>query len=172
MNGIQAALLDLVRIAESPLYSAYRWLGRELGRELAMTEFLRLVEELVDQEALCLWSVDIESEERTRLMHAPDRLANDYASLGHTDDSFDPFGLSLTLGPAAEPDADPDWEVDLDFESGKFQLDVRAGRGDDALAQVRRLFPDVELLETDHSGTDDHVRISGSVQEMDTESKT
>lgn len=166
MNGIEASLLDLVRVAESPLYSAYRWLGREIGRDLSMPEFLVLVDRLVEEDALRLWSVDPDSEDRTRLMSSPDSLERRYETSRHTDGSFDPFGLSLTVGPEAELEAAPDWQVDFDFDSGRFQLEAKPGLDDEALRELRRLFPDVELVEATRDSTNDHTRVSGSLVEV------
>ncbi|MEY2430372.1 MAG: hypothetical protein QOC92_97 [Acidimicrobiaceae bacterium] len=163
MNGIAASLLDLVGVGESPLYSAYRWLGREIGRDLSRSEFLSLVDRLVEEDVLRLWSVDPDSEDRTRLMSTPDGLEHRYRSLGHTDGSYDPFGLSLTAGPEAEVRTVPDWQVDFDFDSQTFELEVRAGLDDEALARLRRLFPDVKLVEAERVSTGDHTRVSGQL---------
>jgi hypothetical protein len=115
MNSIDLMLLDLVQIAEAPVYSAHRWLSRQLGRELSMAEFLRLLAPLVDEDVIRLWAVDSTTHERRRWIEVPSDLDERYARIPDLDDSFDPFGLSLTLGPAADLDADPDWEVDFDF---------------------------------------------------------
>jgi hypothetical protein len=44
MNSVELLLVDLVQVAETPLYSAYRWLAKRLGRELPLSEFLRMIE--------------------------------------------------------------------------------------------------------------------------------
>lgn len=163
MNGIEACLLDLVQVAESPLYSAYRWLGREVGRQLPMEAFLELVDDLVDDQALCLWSVDPDSERRTELRSVPRGLERRYAELeGELDGSFDPFALSLTLGPRAQVDAEPDWWVDFDFDAARFQIEAKAGHDGEALRQLGRLFPDVTLVEEERLPMDGRIRIAGS----------
>ncbi len=162
MNAIEAALLDLVQVAESPLYSTYRWLGREIGRDLSMTEFCRLVDRLIDEQVVRLWAVDPASEERTEV-RIPDDLERRYEQLGDAlDASFDPFGLSLTLGPRADVDAEPDWSVDLDLDSSRFQVDARPGQDEEALGQLGLLLPDVALVEEERVFVNDRIRISGS----------
>jgi hypothetical protein len=161
MTGIDAALLELVQQAETPLYSAYAWLGREFGRPLPMGRFLKLVNELVAEDKLRLWSVDPDAFERERLASTPRGLAEHYAQLGGLDPAFDPFGLSLTLGGAVDPDEEPDWRLDIDFEAEQFGLEVAPGKEAEALAQVGQFFPDVRLVERGRSQRDHRTRIRG-----------
>ncbi|MEA2359864.1 MAG: hypothetical protein QOI62_3124 [Solirubrobacteraceae bacterium] len=118
MNSIDLWLLKLLQVAEAPVYSAYRWLGRQLGRELSMAEFLRLLAPLLEGDVVRLWAVDVATEERSRWSEIPPDLEQRYAEVPDLDDSFDPFGLSLTLGLAADLEASPDWAVDFDSRSG------------------------------------------------------
>lgn len=165
MNAIEASLVDLVQVAESPLYSAYRWLGREIGRDLSMSEFLRLVDGLIDDHVVRLWAVDPASEERTEVRTLPDDLERRYAQLANElDAGFDPFGLSLTLGPRADVDAEPDWSVDLDLDSARFQVDARPGHDEEALGQLEVLLPDVALVEEARVSANDRIRITGSAK--------
>lgn len=164
MNGIEALLVDLVQAAESPLYSSYRWLGRQLGRDVSMPEFLRLVDRLVQLDVLRLWSVDPKSRERTRLPAVPQGLAQQYAGIEDLDDGFDPFVLSLTLGPAADVDSAPEWEVDLDFDHGTFRLKANAGVESMAMRRLALLFPDVELIEQHRAlHAADSIELAGSL---------
>jgi hypothetical protein len=147
VNSIDLWLLELLQIAEAPVYSAYRWLGRQLGRELSMAEFLRLLAPLLEGDVVRLWAVDVATEERSRWSEIPPDLEQRYAEVRDLDDSFDPFGLSLTLGLAADLEASPDWEVDFDFEERRFAVTAKPHAVDSAQQQVRRLFPDVDFAE-------------------------
>lgn len=98
MNSIELLLVDLVRVAEAPLYSAYRWLGKQCGRQLRLGEFLVLVDRLVSMDVLRLWEIDHRSGDRSELYAVPDSLEARYSAIEDLDDRFDPFGLSVTLG--------------------------------------------------------------------------
>ncbi|MDP9022494.1 MAG: hypothetical protein M3N57_07330 [Actinomycetota bacterium] len=87
-----------------------------------MSEFLRVVDELTARDVLRLWELDHRSHDRTELFGVPEGLQESYRTAAGLDDSFDPFGLSLTLGAAADVEAEPSWEVDFDFERGRFEL--------------------------------------------------
>jgi hypothetical protein len=147
VNGVEERLIDLVQVAETPLYSAYCWLGRQLGRDVSMREFLRLVDDLVRRETLCLWSIDPTSEKRSRLLEVPKDIKHQYAQLD-SDGSFDPFALSVTLGPAAQIGAESEWEVDLDFQSLTFQVRSKPEVEGGALRNLADLYPDTRFVET------------------------
>jgi hypothetical protein len=164
MNGVEAQLLNLVQIAESPLYSAYRWLGRQLGRDLSTSEFLRLVDGLVQLDMLRLWSIDPTSQKRSRLSEVPEGLEQRYVAVDGLDDSFDPFALSLTIGPAADLEAEPDWEVDFDFDGETFRVKAKPGAEEFAISKLAGLFPDVELVEERRGSRANRVEISGSLK--------
>ena len=114
MNSIELSLLELVGIAETPLYSAYCWLRRHLRGPLALSGFLEMVDGLVQRDVLRLWSVDIESGDRTELFVVPASLEHDYQGVEGLDDQYDPFGLSVSTGAAnTVPTEEPEWEFDL-----------------------------------------------------------
>jgi hypothetical protein len=163
VNSLHLLLLDLLRMAETPLYSAYGWVGREAGRRVAMSEFLGMVWELMERGLLRLWAPDDESLGRTELFEVPPDLEERYAALGHTDDSYDPFRLSLTLGSKAERDVELDWQVDLDFARGRFRLLARATARDDALQHLTRYFADVDLIPEKTTPEVSKVRVIGRV---------
>jgi hypothetical protein len=165
MNSIDLRLLDLLQIAEAPVYSAYRWLSRQLGRELSMAEFFRLLAPLLEEDVVRLWAVDITIQERSRWSELPSDLEERYAEIADLDDSFDPLGLSLTLGPAADLEASPDWEVDFDFEKRRFVVTAKPHAVESAQQQARRLFPDLDFADQDREVAGDRVRITGSVTE-------
>ncbi len=165
MNAIEALLLELVTIADSPLYSAYRWLGRQLGRDLSMSEFLRLVNGLVQQDVLRLWSIDSASQHRSRLNETPEGLERQYLEVDGLDATFDAFALSLTLGPAADVGARPEWEVDFDFDRETFRVQAKPGTEGLALRTLADLFPDVELVEERRQSlATDRLEVSGSLK--------
>lgn len=160
MSQFETLLVELVQIAEAPLYSAYRWIGRRVGRDIALDEYLRLVDRLLEQDVLRLWSVDPTTYERTRCPRVPSDLGQQYAGLAEPDESFDPFGLSLTLGPAAEPDRDPDWRIDLNEQT--FTMHAKPGCVDIAREQMVKLFPDLEFCEGATSAAKNEVTFAGS----------
>ncbi len=69
-----------------------------------------------------------------------------YAALGHAGDRYDPLGLSLTLGPKAGLNLEVDWEIDLDFERGTFDLSATPSTASGALRQLERYFPGVGIV--------------------------
>lgn len=143
MSGLEQLIVDLVQIAEAPLYSTYRWLGRQLGRDLSLSEFLRVTEQAVARDVLRLWSVDADTGDRTELFDVPPDLADRYSAAQPIDDTYDPFGLSLTLGVSVDVDAEPDWAFTLDFGQGTFEISAVSGREDEALSQLVRCYPDL-----------------------------
>lgn len=143
MTGLERLIVDLVQIAEAPLYSTYRWLGCQLGRELRFSEFLRIVGRAVEDGILRLWSVDSRSGDRTEYFVAPTDLEARYGAKPKLDDSYDPFGFSLTLGAAADSDTEPDWELGLDFEDNVFEVTAVPGYEMDALDALGRCLPDL-----------------------------
>ena len=171
MNSVDLMLLDLIQLAEAPLYSAYRWLGRELGYEISMTGFTQLLAPLVENDVVRLWSVEIGTGERTRWYEIPPDLEQRYAAIEDLDGSFDPFGLSLTIGSAADLGTHPEWEVDLDFDEQRFTLRARSTVVDVAWQQIRQLFPGISFRELDRRADSDRVRIIGSMAELPLKSR-
>jgi hypothetical protein len=168
VNSIDLCLLELIQIAEAPVYPAYRWLSRQLGRELPMAEFLRILAPLLADDVVRLWAVDLTIEKRSRWREIPSDLGEQYADLADLDDSFDPFGLSLTLGPAADLDSSPDWEVDFDFAEQHFAVSAGPPSMEGALQRIRGLFPDIDFVEENRGVAGDRIRITGSMTERTT----
>lgn len=164
MNSVEHLLLDLVRVGESPLHTSYRWVGRKLGRDMTLDAFLRLVGDLVAQDVLRLWSVDM-SADRTELFAVPSDLIRRYQDEAPDDESYDPFGLSLTLGVNADSQAPPDWEVDLDFEGQGFVLRARSEHEALALDTLSRYYPSIRFSTINRAVQDDHVQIVGTIEE-------
>jgi len=61
MNSLHLLLLELLRMAETPVYSAFRWLGQQLGRPIALQEFVQLVDDLLEKNAIQLRAVDVDT---------------------------------------------------------------------------------------------------------------
>jgi hypothetical protein len=168
MDPIVRELVELLSNAETPVYSAYRWLGRRLGRELALAGFLELLSSSVDDDVVQLWEVDPLTHERTRIHVVSPSLEERYRATRHSDAAFDPFGMSLTLGSGAAVDPADPWELDLEIQAQRFTL-----RGSDAAvkraqARLRGLFPDLEF-QANERVRDDHggVTLSGSLLSPD-----
>jgi len=164
MNSLHLLLLDLLRLAETPVYSAYRWLGRQSGHQIALPEFVQLVQDLLDMDVSQLWAIDADTGEATQLQSLPADLATRYASLGHADERYDPLGLSLTLGPASESDIEADWEVDLDFQRGTFDLSATPAEASRALRQLGQYFPDISIMPEDTTREGKRTRIVGHLR--------
>lgn len=92
-------------------------------------------------------------------------LDQQYAEVTDLDDSFDPFGLSLTLGRAADLKARPNWEVNFDFPRQRFVMKAKPHAIQTAQEQVERLFPDLDFAEDGREVIDDRVEMIGAVRQ-------
>jgi hypothetical protein len=133
-----------------------------------MAEFFQILAPLLEEDVVRLWAVDLTTEKRSRWSEIPSDLGEQYADLADLDDSFDPFGLSLTLGPDADLESSPDWEVDFDFEERHFAVTAKPPAMEGALQRIRRLFPDLDFVEADRGVAGDRIRITGSMTERPT----
>src|SRR3989304_4543643 len=98
MNFVETQLFELLGVAEMPLYSVYRWLNRRVDSQLALAGFLDLLQEgLIARRVVTLTPVDVSTGLAERLPLLPPGLARTYGALGHADEAFDPFGLSLAI---------------------------------------------------------------------------
>lgn len=148
MSGLERLVADLLQIAETPLYSAYRWLGRQLGRDIALSEFLQTVSEAIERDVFRLWIVDVRTGDRSELFEVPSDLWRRYVNEPFLDERYDPFGVSLTLGGAAEVAAEPEWEFTLNFDDLIFEIAAVPGEEEKALDQLARCYPDVRAAVT------------------------
>jgi len=151
MNSIELDLLDLLDLAESPCYSAFCWLRRRLGGHLSLRAFLTLTNDLVQRDVIRMWSIDPGSGDRTELFAVPDSLADEYLAFQTLDDRYDPFGLSVTVGPAAPVLAqdEPEWTFSLDAAQETFVLRAQPEMRAEACATIARLLPDLVLDATE-----------------------
>ncbi len=143
MSGLERLIVDLVQIAEAPLYSTYRWLGKQLGRDLPLSEFLRITTEAIERDVIRLWIVDAETGDRTELFEVPHSLEYRYTAEPFLDEHYDPFGMSLTLGAAADVEGEPEWEFELNFDDLLFEITAVPGQEDKALDQLARCYPEL-----------------------------
>lgn len=125
---------------------------------------LLLVDLLLANDVVRLWEIDHRSHDRTELFSVPDGLEERYRSIEGLDDRFDPFGFSLTLGPAADVDAEPTWEVEFDFARRRFELLVGVGADDDAVKQVGRYYADLALVPEQRDRVGKRVRVVGRIE--------
>jgi hypothetical protein len=169
MTEINRLLLELVEMAEAPLYSSYRWTADELGRAVPMSEFLDCVDDLLRQDALRLWSLDVKAREKSRLARLPTGLEQAYGRFEALDGSYDPLDLTLTLGPAANLDSPPPaWELDVDFEKGTFRLVAAPGTEDEAWEGIARTYPSAAFIEEGRAvRSTDRVEVWGSISARD-----
>ena len=165
MNSIDLTLLKLIQIAESPVYSAYRWLGREIGRELSMTEFFRILAPLLEDDVVRLWAVELAPRNGLGGMsYRPTSRSVTQRSLTSTA-ALTRSVSGLTLGPVADLESSPDWEVDFDFEGRRFAVTAKPHAAEGVQQQIGRLFPCLDFVEEDRELVGDRIRITGSMTE-------
>ncbi len=165
LDAIEHRILQLLGDAETPLYSAWRWLDKQTGGALPLERFLVMVDELASRDQVRLWHIDFESRDRAELFEVPVGLPQRYEE--HDDDAYDPFGYSLTLGPNADIDRVAEWELDLNFQQGTFELLARNPnlQLDDILNKLSSYFPDVSLIPTETLRQQEERRIIGRVSQ-------
>jgi hypothetical protein len=166
VSGLERLIVDLVQIAEAPLYSTYRWLGRQLGRDLPLSEFLRVVAAAIERDVLRLWSVDAKTGDRTELYEVPGDLEHRYMAEPALDSRYDPFGMSLTLGAAADVDAEPEWEFTVNFDDQVFEITAMAGREEEALDELSRCYPDLHPTVTARGERGERRHLAGSLRHV------
>lgn len=165
---LQAVLVELVQMAETPLYSAYCYAGRRVGHQCSLRRFLLLIDELLRKDVVRLWEVDLYSGDKSELFCVPQGLLERYRSMQELDEAFDPFGFTLTLGAGAEASHVPEWEVDLDMEHGRFVISSAPDKEEAALSEVGMYFPDVALVPERRDVVDQRVRLTGRIRRKGT----
>ena len=163
MNSLQHRLIELVRIAETPLYSAYKWLTKEVGRDLSLMGFRKMVSELTSSGVLQLWQIDPVTGERSRLQSVPANLPELYTASPDLDDAFDAFGYSLTVGERIDRELPASWTIDFHEATASFFCRARLEREHEAMSEIRELFPDVVFTVHERIARDQHVELVGSV---------
>lgn len=162
MNPFEYDLLDLLQMAETPLYSLYRWLEEEvLGTELSMVEFLEMIDSLIERDLVELHHVDWETHVGTVVPAIPAGLMEAYAAHPDLDKVYDPLGYSVALGPAADVRETPDWEIDVDFVARSFVLTAEPDAVAEGFTQIGRLYDAVAFVETGREVVDSRVRVEG-----------
>jgi len=109
-----------------------------------------------------LWRFNSNTRRAERLDSTPTGLADDYMTVGHSDESFDPFSLTIRL--PAKPWLKNDWIADLNFDRQTFSLQVPADDAETAVAALERVYNSV-ILETRSTTTNgDRVVIDGTIR--------
>lgn len=155
-------MIDLVGMAEAPLYSTYRWVGKHLGRDVPLAEFLDGVDEALRRRSLRLWITDPRGS-RIELTGVPSGLEMRYRDERALDETFDPFGFSLTLGPNADTTRDTEWSWDVDLRGGTFVIRLRPGDEQAVLERLRGLYPSLRLTITSREDEAGMQRIAGTI---------
>jgi hypothetical protein len=168
VNPFESDLLELLEMAETPLYSAYRWLEKDLSAELSMVEFLRLVDRLIERDMVRLWHVDWETHAGSRVPAVPPDLVERYAAHPDLDEHWDPLGYSLAIGPSADGRQPPEWELDVDFVARSFVMTAVPDTVSEALAQVSRLYATVAFVEMRRDVVGSRLRIEGVLADKGT----
>jgi hypothetical protein len=117
----------------------------------------------IELDVLRLWSVDPETGDRTRLYEVPPDLEQRYAGEPSLDARYDPFAMSLTLGAAADVEAEPEWEFTVNFEDRIFEITAMAGREDEAFEQLSRCYPDLRPTLTAREDRGESRRLVGTL---------
>jgi hypothetical protein len=163
MNSLELMLVDLVRNGAAPLYSAYCWLGRRVGRRIVLREYLETIDRLMTRDILRLWEVDYRSHDRTELFGVPSGLEIRYLATEDLHESFDPFGLTLTLGPGGNTESEPAWTVDYDFSRGHFELVAEPAALERAIRDAARYVSGVTLVPDRQEMEGSRIRVWGHI---------
>lgn len=155
-------LLRLLRDAETPLYSAYRHLSRDLAEAVSLDTFASDVQERLARGILQLWLY--QDERRRELSNVPRDLASRYEVV-ELDESYDPFGYTLTLGPKM-PREDSAWNFDVDYARGQFVWVGDATMAESSLQRIRYIDPDHRFVVEDRDLDGSTLRMRGRVEEI------
>lgn len=71
-----------------------------------------------------------------------------------------PFGISLTLGGAADIEAEPEWQFTVNFSDRIFEITASAGQETEAFDQLSRCYPELRPAVT---AREDHGEIQRPV---------
>ena len=168
MTPVAAALLDLLSLAETPLYSAYSALNRDFGSRMTLRAFLDFIRREISREEVRLWQVNLDSGARTEFFDVPTELEDRYEELGaELDDAYDPFGYSLAVGRKAPMRPDAGWEADLDFRTGTYAIVlIDDSEPDHAVSELESLFPGSTFRVVGETRSGDRRVISGVIESM------
>jgi hypothetical protein len=161
VNAPDVSLIEMLQMAETPLYSMYRVLDDDFDGNLPLPAFLEHIDALIQQGVVRLWGMS-DACERVECAGVPPDLEERYGTV-LLDRTYDPFSFTLTLGPAAPDAPEPDWEVDTDFAQGRYVIVVHRGTMAEAYQQVSRLLPSVAFLEEQRRTDGGVVRAEGAL---------
>jgi hypothetical protein len=98
LGGLERDLIELVALAPTPLYSAYKYAVRDMAAPFTMADYFRLVDRLLAAGILELWQEDLDQPFEV----VPSDLPERYAAAEHDDMTYDPFTFSLFITPKGE----------------------------------------------------------------------
>ena len=156
--------MDLLQDAETPLFSAFHHARGHAVGGLTLDEFLVDLQQLLESRLVLLWR---HAEGVTeQLTSFPEGLAATYSGEGHSDFRYDPFGYSLSVGPAAEPPTHPpEWTFHADFSSGEFVWEGPPELEEESFKQILESHPTYRLEHRKRQNVAGRVRLTGRVVE-------
>jgi hypothetical protein len=158
-------MLELLGDAETPLYSAFRH-AQKRASGLSLTEFLRQIDRMIQEDIVRLWLAT--EVERRRLSLVPADLVSRYESSSDLDDSYDPFGFTLTLGDSAPAFGTSPWTLDVDFSAHNFLWEGEADAFDDAWTKIHLTHPAYEFRVLNRERVGNRLTIRGRVLARET----
>lgn len=161
MTPFELSVIGLLRDGSTPLYSMYWSVARAFHGRVSMASFLVLVDELLSDSSVELWQSVDEAGRGLRLSSVPERLEVFYSKV-ERDRSYDPFDLLLQLGPNAPSGEDPDWELSVDGDAGRFVVEGPRGAVPDDVGFALR-FLDGRATELRRVDDGETVRIEGEI---------
>lgn len=160
MTPFELSVLELLRMAPTPLYSMYWSVTDKFSGRVSIASFFRLVDELLSAGSVELWQ-SLESGGGRRLESVPPDLEIYYSKV-ERDRSYDPFDFVLQLGANAPTAEESDWELQVDPDNGAFRLEGPSDLVPADLADA--LQPVGTVLELDRSDDGATIRIEGFVR--------
>lgn len=161
MTPFELAVVGLLRDGSTPLYSMYWSVALAFAGRVSMASFLVLIDELLSDSSVELWQSVDEAGRGQRLSSVPERLEVFYSKV-ERDRSYDPFDLLLQLGPNAPAGEDPDWELRVDGDSGRFVIEGPRGAVPDDVGFALR-FLDGRASELRRVEDGETVRVEGEI---------
>jgi hypothetical protein len=154
-------LMRLLQDAETPLYSAYRFVADTIHPTMRLDEFLTLVNTSMSESQVVLRQV---TEGKGREVDSiPEGLAQKYESVEGLDPRFDPFGYSLRLGPEAPDHDHPVWLIDVDLVAGLFTWEGDPRMEGETIDRVSRLHPGYTFSTVSREESGGRLRVKGQV---------
>ncbi len=159
MQGLRAQILDFTALAEAPCYSVLAWAKDEAGSAATMEMILAVIGDLVQDDILQLWEIDAVSGDRTELYSLPGNLLDRYQEVHHSDPTYDPFCLSLSV--PRDSQIATEWDFDVDLRRGLFELRSGPDKVELAWHRLVAYFPDIDFREQRRTLRDGQLLLEG-----------